>query len=251
MEKNALLEAFSKDAFALEQHLQRFLNLEPEILVGRLQIAQQTLAQLGRRDFQWDAAASFYRDKVGFVYLLELAAWHLQSNGYIGDTLRLTADQAQGTVLDFGGGIGTHSLAAALCPQVTQVIFWDLNPVHQEFVQFRAWQLGLSGKIVFPVELDPNSTFDTILCFDIMEHLPEPSVQLQQFREMLSPNGRLILNWYFFRGFAQEFPFHLEDSEKIERFFRVLQMQFLEVFHPYLITARCYRPWSELGSAPT
>jgi 2-polyprenyl-3-methyl-5-hydroxy-6-metoxy-1,4-benzoquinol methylase len=243
--KSSLHYAFLQDAFSLEQHLKAFLHLEPETLASRLQIAQQDLAQQGRRDFQWDTAAHFYRYRVGSTYLFELAAWHLQSKDYIGDTLRLTADQAQGTVLDFGGGIGTHSLAAALCPQVTRVVFWDLNPVHREFVQFRAGQLGLSDKIAFPAELDAHSIFDTILCFDVMEHLPEPSAQLQQFREMLSANGRLIINWYFFKGFSQEFPFHLEDPEEIECFFCTLQRQFLEVFHPYLITARCYRQWPE------
>lgn len=245
MDKQALLHAFSRDAFSLEQHIKAFLRIEPKTLTTHLQIAQQTLAQLGQRDFQWEAAASFYRDKVGSAYIFELAAWHLQSKDYISDTLRLIADHAQGAVLDFGGGIGTHSLAAAFCPQVARVIFWDLNPVHQKLVQFRAWQLGLADKILFPAELDFNSVFDTILCFDVMEHLAKPSVQLQQFRDMLSPDGRLIINWYFSKGFAREFPFHLEDSKEIEQFFRTLQRGFLEIFHPYLITARCYRPWLE------
>jgi SAM-dependent methyltransferase len=248
MEANLLRQTFLQDAFALEKHLQAFLRLEPETLAAHLhqQVAQQALAQLGRRGFQWDAAAHFYRDQVGTAYLFELATWHLNQKDYIGDTLRLTADQARGVVLDFGGGIGTHSLTAAHCPQVTKVIFWDLNPVHREFVQFRARQLGLSDKIVFPPDLEPKTgAFDTILCFDVIEHLPKPSVELQKFREMLSPEGRLILNWHFFKGFAQEFPFHLDDPEEIDLFFLTLQRQFLEVFHPYLITARCYRPWPE------
>jgi cyclopropane fatty-acyl-phospholipid synthase-like methyltransferase len=246
MGKKPVLQSFSQDAFALEKHLQAFLHLEPEILAALLhrQTAQQTLAELGRSGFHWDAAAHFYRDIVGTAYLFELATWHLDNKNYIGDTLQLTADQSRGVVLDFGGGIGTHSLAAAHYPQVKKVIFWDLNPVHREFVQFRARQLGLSNKIEFPADLDPSKcTFDTILCFDVIEHLPNPSIELHKFREMLSSNGRLILNWHFFKGFAQEFPFHLEDPEEVELFFLTLQREFLEVFHPYLITARCYRPW--------
>ena len=192
-----------------------------------------------------DAASACYRDKVGSAYLFELAAWHLRSKDYIGATLRLTADQAAGVVLDFGGGIGTHALQRRTVSRVTRVIFWDLNPVHQEFVKFRSRQLGLQDKLAFPATLDSSSTFDTILCFDVMEHLPEPSVQLQQFRDMLSLSGRLILNWYFFKGFAQEFPFHVDDPAELDRFFCTLQNRFLEVFHPYLITARCYRPWTE------
>ena len=74
-----------------------------------------------------------------------------------------------------------------------------------------------------------------------MEHLLNPSQQLMEFHKMLTPSGKIILNWYFFKGFNQEFPFHLEDEAEINRFFYQLQSQFLEVFHPHLITARCYR----------
>lgn len=65
---------------------------------------------------------------MGSAYLLDLAAWHLSSTDYIGDTLRLVADQARGLVLDFGGGIGTHTIGAALCPAVEQVIFGISTP---------------------------------------------------------------------------------------------------------------------------
>jgi hypothetical protein len=50
-----------------------------------------------------------------------------------------------------------------------------------------------------------------------------------------------LLNWYFFRGFQGEYPFHLDDPVLVEAFFRTLQSRFLEVFHPYLITTRAYR----------
>jgi len=46
-----------------------------------------------------------------------------------------------------------------------------------------------------------------------MEHLLNPSQQLMDFRQRLAPSGKIILNWYFFKGFNQEFPFHLEDQE--------------------------------------
>jgi hypothetical protein len=54
-----------------------------------------------------------------------------------------------------------------------------------------------------------------------------------------------LINWYFFKGFNGEFPFHLDDPQKVEQFFQVLQSCFLEVFHPYFITARCYRKWDK------
>ncbi len=234
------LTRYWQDAFDLEVHLQKFLDLDAATLQDKLAHSQAELARLGRRDFDWSQADAFYRDQVGSLHILDLAAWHLSSRDYIGDTLRLVTDQLSGTVLDFGGGIGTHTLAAALSPQVEQVLYWDLNPLHQRLVAFRAEQLGLSHKVQCPAHFPDGIPFDGIICLDVLEHLPDPVAQLQQFHGWLSPAGKLVANWYFFKGFDQEFPFHLDDQQVIQTFFRVLQNQFLEVFHPYLITTRCY-----------
>ncbi len=239
----AFLSRFWTDAFALRAHLGQFLELAPEQLAERLAASQRELTELGRRDFDWDSAAEFYRDRVGEVYLLELSAWHLSSRDYIGDTLRLVGDRAVGRVLDFGGGIGTHTLGAALSPAVEQVVFCDLNPLHRDFVTYRAAQLGLSAKVSCCEAVGSDERFDTVLCFDLLEHLPDPSAQLLWFHKALVPTGKIILNWYFSKGFDQEFPFHLDEPALVDEFFRTLQHHFLEEFQPYYITARCYRKW--------
>jgi len=236
----SFLNGYWQNGFALKQHLQEFLNLDLETLEVKLEAGHKALTELGKRDFDWQNAAEFYRDKVGEAYLLELGAWHLKSQDYIGDTLRLIADQAKGRVLDFGGGIGTHAIAAALCPEVEQVVYCDINPINRDFVQSRVSQMGLGEKVLCCLDLPNEVSFDTILCFDVLEHLPDPSEQLLQFHKMLSNESKVILNWYFFKGFNQEFPFHLDEPEVIESFFITLGQNFIEVFHPYLITARCY-----------
>ena len=83
---------------------------------------------------------------------------------YIGGTLTLISDMAAGRVLDFGGGIGTHAIAAALCPQVEQVVYCDLNPIHCNFVQSRAAKLGWSDKISCCREVSPTEVFEAIIC---------------------------------------------------------------------------------------
>nr|WP_310488273.1 class I SAM-dependent methyltransferase [Chamaesiphon sp. VAR_69_metabat_338] len=235
------LNGYWQDAFNLKQHLHQFLDLDPEQLELKFTTALQDLAELGRRDFDWEKANEFYRDRVGEAYLFELATWHLTSTDYIGDTLRLIADNARGRVLDFGGGIGTHAIAAALCPAVTHVIYCDINPINYDFVRHRVRQLGLESKITCCTELAPTETFDTINCFDVMEHLPAPSQQLLQFHQILKAEGKMITNWYFSKGSNQEFPFHLDDPKTIDLFFRTLQSNFIEIFHPYFITTRCYQ----------
>jgi 2-polyprenyl-3-methyl-5-hydroxy-6-metoxy-1,4-benzoquinol methylase len=242
------LSGYWQDAFNLKQHLQQFLDLDATQLDLKFTTALQDLAELGRRDFDWDNASEFYRDRVGEAYLFELATWHLTSTEYIGDTLRLISDHARGRVLDFGGGIGTHAIAAALSPAVTHVTYCDINPINYDFVQHRIHQLGLAAKITCCTELDPTQTFDTITCFDVIEHLPAPSQQLLQFHQILQDQGKMITNWYFSKGANQEFPFHLDDQATIDRFFRTLQSNFLEVFHPYFITTRCYQKMSSASS---
>ncbi len=237
------LEKFFQNCFDLKQHLQGFLNLDSNTLAAKLESSQQQLAELGHRDFDWENATKFYQDTVKEMYLFELSAWHLASSDYIGDTLRLIADQAKGRVLDFGGGIGTHAIGAALSPDVEQVIYCDINPISISFVQYRAQQLNLSDKICFCTEIFPEDRFDTIISFDVIEHLSDPQGQLLKFYNSLTDQGRLIMNWYFFKGFNQEFPFHLDDPEIVNTFFETLQSKFLEVFHPYLMTTRCYRKW--------
>ncbi|WP_017663013.1 class I SAM-dependent methyltransferase [Baaleninema simplex] len=238
--KPDFLDAYWTNSFDLEDHLQTFLKLDRETLQTQLQERRHAVAELGQH-FDWELVGDFYRDRVGTAYIFELAAWHLESCDYIGDMVRLIADFANGRVLDFGGGIGTHAIAAASCPEVREVLYLDLNPTNCQFVRYRAEQLGLSDKLHVASTLDDDDPFDTIMCFDVMEHLKDPSSQLLQFHKLLSDDGKLLVNWYFSKGFGNEFPFHLDDPEIVENFFKVLQSNFLEVFHPHLITTRCYR----------
>lgn len=239
------VDHFLADGFALLQQLASFLQLDPAELKQRLPSSNTDLAALHPGAFDPSTIESFYEDTVGDAHLLELAAWHLGSAAYIADTLRLQAHFARGHVLDFGGGIGSHALAAAALPQVERVWVVDLNPRNRAFVSRRADQLGLADRISCHRDLaDPKlaERFDTIVCLDVLEHLKDPAGQLEEFADRLSPSGIALMNWYFFRGFDGEYPFHLDDHELVELFFRTLQQHFLEVFHPWLITTRAYKP---------
>ncbi|MFN9532888.1 MAG: SAM-dependent methyltransferase, partial [Pseudanabaena sp.] len=160
------LEGYWQDGFRLEQHLQEFLKLDAATITEKLQNCRYDLENLGNTDFDWEEATAFYKDKVGEMYLFKLGPWHLESQYYIGGTIKLIADQAKGRVLDFGGGIGTHAIAAAMCPNVDSVIYCDINPINRGFVEHRVAQLGLSHKISFrseiPLEAALEGYFDTV-----------------------------------------------------------------------------------------
>jgi predicted nicotinamide N-methyase len=239
------VDLFLSNGFDLLEQLAAFLQLEPAALQQRLPSSNADLAALHPGAFDPQTVEQFYEETVGDAHLLELAGWHLGSAAYIADTLRLQAHFARGQVLDFGGGIGTHALAAAALPGVERVWCVDLNPRNRAFVSWRAQQLGLAERISCHRDLtDPAlpERFDTIVCLDVLEHLKDPAGQLVEFAERLSGNGTALLNWYFFQGFAGEYPFHVDDPALVDPFFRTLQARFLEVFHPWLITTRAYRP---------
>ncbi len=242
------VERFLADGFALKAQLAPFLQLDAAALEALLPQATAQLAALhpGAVEQAFDPAHAerFYEDTVGTAHLVELAAWHLGSADYIADTLRLQERFARGQVLDFGGGIGSHALAAAALPQVEQVWFVDLNPHNRAFVTARAASLGLAAKLRCFRDLDDPALpeqFDTIVCLDVLEHLSDPAAQLDCFARRLTASGVALLNWYFFKGFRGEYPFHFDDEALVNRFFTTLQRRFLELFHPYLITTRAYR----------
>ena len=236
--------AFLDHGFQLREQLAAFLQLSASELEQRLPNSTEALAAAHPGALDPSQAEAFYESEVGDGHLYELAAWHLGSADYIADTLRLQAEIAHGQHLDFGGGIGTHALAAAQLDAVDHVWMVELNGRNRRFVDHRAEALGLSHKLTCLRDLDAAElpeVFDSLTCLDVLEHLADPSAQLKAFAQRLTHNdGVALLNWYFFKGHHNEYPFHFDDPVMVKTFFSTLQDLYLERFHPHLITARTY-----------
>ncbi|MBO6960103.1 MAG: methyltransferase domain-containing protein [Prochlorococcus marinus CUG1438] len=219
-----------------------FFSMKESDLDGFLANAKMNLANLHPGDALSDVS-DFYSEIVGDRHVADLAAWHITSKEYITDTLKLQQRFSRGLVLDFGGGIGTHAIANAMSSKVEQVFFVDINQTNRNFVEYRAKELGIEKKLTFCTTIKDTQIqkFDTIICLDVLEHLADPSSQIEIFNEIMHSNSIAVFNWYFYKGEKKEYPFHLDDSQVIEAFFRTLQSNFLEVFHPILITTRAYK----------
>ena len=239
---NFILQEFLDNAFNLKSHLMEFLSIEECDLDGFLANARMNLANLHPGDSLSDVS-DFYTEMVGDRHLADLAAWHISSKDYIADTLKLQQQFSRDLVLDFGGGIGTHALANAMSPKVEHVFFVDINETNRNFVEYRAKKLGVKKKLSFCKTIKDTqiSKFDTIICLDVLEHLADPAAQIDIFNKFMDYNSIALFNWYFYKGENNEYPFHIDDVQLVEKFFKKLQSEFLEVFHPILITTRAYK----------
>ena len=239
-----ILKEFRDDAFDLKSHLMEFLSIEKRDLDVFLENAKMNLANLHPGD-NLSETSNFYKEIVGDKHLADLAAWHISSKDYIADTLILQQRFSRNLVLDFGGGIGTHALANAMSSKVDHVFFVDINQTNRNFVEYRSKKLGLDNKISFckTIQETKISKFDTIVCLDVLEHLSDPAFQLDTFYKIMGPNSIGLFNWYFYKGENNEYPFHIDDDQIVEKFFKTLQSKFIEVFHPILITTRSYKKY--------
>lgn len=237
-----IIKEFIDDAFDLKSHLMEFLSIEQGDLDGFLENAKMDLANL-HPGGSLSEAEDFYKEIVGDKHLADLAAWHISSKDYIADTLKLQQRFSRNLVLDFGGGIGTHALANAMSTKVEHVFFVDINKTNRDFVEYRSKKLGVDNKLTFckTIQETKISRFDTIVCLDVLEHLSDPALHLDTFHKIMGPNSIGLFNWYFYKGENNEYPFHIDDEQIVEKFFKTLQLKFVEVFHPILITTRSYK----------
>jgi len=219
-----------------------YLSIKECDLDGFLANAKMNLANLHPGDALNDVS-DFYTEIVGDRHVADLAAWHITSKDYIADTLKLQQRFSRDLVLDFGGGIGTHALANAMSSKVEHVFFVDINETNRNFVEYRAKKLGVEKKLTFCKTIQDTqiSKFDTIVCLDVLEHLADPASQIEIFNEFMDPNSIALFNLYFFKGDKNEYPFHIDNIQIVEKFFETLQSYFLDASPPILITTRAYK----------
>jgi ubiquinone/menaquinone biosynthesis C-methylase UbiE len=118
----------------------------------------------------------------------------------------ITTDWHGGRTLDFGCGGG--GLTYQLAKVSRECVGIDLEQYKLNFGAAQANRLNIhnvsfncypGGKLPFD-----TASFDSIVCVDVMEHLPTPEEFVLEFQRVLKPGGRLLVSfgppWYHAHG---------------------------------------------------
>lgn len=140
----------------------------------------------------------------------------------IRDAIVRHADRAHGILLDIGCGMKPYE--PVLSPHVDRYLGTEYSPESG----FRGNKADFCGDaMLLPVA---DESLDTILCTEVLEHLPDPEAAIIEFARALRPGGTVITtapfiypvhdNWDFFRyspeGIATMMSRHGFEIEKIE-----------------------------------
>lgn len=111
------------------------------------------------------------------------------------------AQKCKGRVLVYGCGIGTEGLFALYNPNVETVIFYDIpdsliiNFVLRRFANHQSTPERCAFWTVTDAPFNnANDGYDTIICMDVLEHLPDPQAMLNEFGNNLNPDGLLMVD---------------------------------------------------------
>jgi 2-polyprenyl-3-methyl-5-hydroxy-6-metoxy-1,4-benzoquinol methylase len=138
----------------------------------------------------------FYRNTD--IYLYDLT-WYWSHNRKSREDI-MNKYQNWERVLDYGCGIGDYGLAYAEEHPDSKVDFYDVNKANLAYLRHRIkireeqgivkkGNLTVYGEGELP---DFSERYDSIFCFDVLEHLKQPGATASLIRKMLKKDGLLL-----------------------------------------------------------
>ncbi|GEL08901.1 class I SAM-dependent methyltransferase [Salisediminibacterium halotolerans] len=130
---------------------------------------------------------------------------------------------AKGRVLDLacGSGYGAKMITKARKNQISETLGVDADPEIVEYAR-RTYHHPLlhfkTGDALNPDLTDEIGTFNTILSFETIEHVPDDQAFLTALVKLLKPGGTLVLSTPFGdgRGIPSGSPFHYHQLTETE-----------------------------------
>jgi 2-polyprenyl-3-methyl-5-hydroxy-6-metoxy-1,4-benzoquinol methylase len=160
---------------------------------------REAMASAGVPPYVWsDQLREFYEQTDAFLY--ETIVWNLthekcKSQRWILDYLRNDFGKAK-KILTFGDGLGFDSYALAAAGH--EVTYFEVSKPCAQFAASIFNNAGLNVEIVTDSEELEHRRFDTILCLDVLEHVPDPVGLVGWLSGLLVDNGRLISSAPFY-----------------------------------------------------
>jgi SAM-dependent methyltransferase len=149
--------------------------------------------------------------------------------------LHLVQQFAEGRrVFEFGHGVGSTGLLFAR--HGFQVSLGDISKSYRSFAEHRYRSRGLNPRFVDLTKESPEpQSYDAVVSFDVLEHIPDPLPEIEKLRACLKPGGVMVLNIAF--GRDPENPEHVLPS-RLGVLDRIRGMGFERLATPTLLVYR-------------
>lgn len=137
--------------------------------------------------------------------VFSLAYWHMHRGQR--RFRKQVIEHCYGKVLDYSGGIG--DLCIKLARRGFDVTYSDVKGKNMEFAKWRFMKKGLNIEVIDIIrDQGLLEQYDTILCIDVIEHVPTPKNTLKTISQHLKPEGKLIITNLTCQGPTKKNPTH-------------------------------------------
>jgi SAM-dependent methyltransferase len=184
-------------------------RLANEMLVIGYNVVQDFVRLQVGPPWVWSPAMeSFYGETDAFVY--ELLAYHYRPGRR--QLREATADEVGkflpegGRVLCLGDGIGFDACEIAARNRDVKVVSFEFENATSTFARRLIDDIRLSDHTVqlSQVEELHAGSFDVVVCYDVLEHVPAPAELIRDIARYLKPGGRAFI----VEAFDNVEPFH-------------------------------------------
>jgi len=171
--------------------------------------------QMGKVDFSDSKQVrDYYINNEWEIY--DHLEWHFRGrrnfDKKIVEEIKVKCPDRATEILDFGSGAG--QMAYMLAKEKYMVSACDPNKKANEFISFRFTKHRQKIKrISMPIHKDFKNKFDIILCFDVLEHVPDDKFDetITLLKGLLKPGGKIMATVSF--GGKDIHPGHYDMTE--------------------------------------
>jgi len=126
-------------------------------------------------------------------------------------------------VLDYGGGVGLDSIA--MCKVGLAVTFFELDGVTAQFAKGLFEKEKCSIYVTHNIEEIPPDFFDSVICIEVLEHVPDPVRVIQDIFRCLKMGGIALITESFEQT-NDRYRSHLSTNKRfVGKIFKMMERQ--------------------------